>query len=55
MDQWAASFEEKSRRRKRRNRRERLLRGALITIVLTALIGAAFWATLEILEPLASL
>jgi hypothetical protein len=55
MDQWAASFEEKSERRRRRNRRERLIKGTMLAIVLVAMIGAAFWATITIVDRLASL
>jgi len=54
MDQWAAHFQEKSERRRRRNRRSAIIRSGMIGFLLTAGIGAAFWATLTILDQLDS-
>ena len=54
MDQWAAHFQEKSERRRRRYRRLNFVRIGWTALLLTAVIGSAFWATLTILEKLDS-
>ena len=54
MDQWAAHFQQKSERRRRRNSRSTIVRASLMALILTAAIGAAFWAVLTILEELDS-